>query len=264
MHFERYGTGPRTFLALHGWGSDHRTFAPIVADLPADASVFAPDLPGQGQSAPPALWTLDAIQRELEEFIQRIPQPVTLIGNCSGALLGLRLAQRLPNHFSRLVLIDTFAWCPWYFRLFLSPILGQRAYLATFANPLGRWITNLSLAPRRTDSSHLTRGFSATNHHNTYQYLRLLGPLDPPQQFKNLSMPIDILYGQRTFAAIRSAANVWHKLWPDSRVFCLKGAGHLPLQEASSQVRGILFRPNSSEEVLCPAQHPSTSPTFAS
>ncbi len=254
MHFERYGHGQRTFLALHGWGSDHHTFAPVAAGIPDDVSLFAPDLPGQGQSEPPASWTLESIQAELEALIEDLPRPLTLIGNCSGALLALSLARRRASSFSRLVLVDAFAWCPWYFQLFLMPGFGRQAYLTTFANPIGRWITNGLLAARRSDSTHLTRGFSKTDHEHTYQYLRLLGSLKNIEQFKDLKMPVDILYGERTFSAIRLSADKWQDLWPGSRVFRLYGAGHMPLQEATSQMRMILFQTDTPQEALCPAR----------
>ena len=39
MFVKRYGTGPRHFLGLHGWSGDHRTFEPLIHDLPEDLRI---------------------------------------------------------------------------------------------------------------------------------------------------------------------------------------------------------------------------------
>lgn len=69
----------------------------------------------------------------------------------------------------------------------------------------------------------------------------MLGDVGPAEQFSGLSMPIDILYGERTFSAIRDSARKWSRLWPQARIFELSGAGHLPIVEAAPQVKEIIF-----------------------
>lgn len=100
------------------------TFAPLASFMPPDAGIISPDLPGYGQSPPPREWTLEALAEELAEEIERLDASVTLIGNCSGALLGLsamELRPRLAERIDRLVMIDPFAYLPMYFKLFVTP-----------------------------------------------------------------------------------------------------------------------------------------------
>src|ERR1700742_314005 len=156
MHVERHGRGDQIFFGLHGWGGDHSTFAPLIPHLPESATLYAADLPGYGRSPAPADWRLEAVADEVAAAIAATAAPqLTVIGNCSGAIITLAAAQRVMNRIERLVLIDPFAFMPWYFRIFAMGDFGRVAYCSTFANPLGRWLTNLSLARRRTDSSHL-------------------------------------------------------------------------------------------------------------
>ncbi len=244
MFIERIGSGDRHYVGIHGWSGDHRTFLPLVNDMPSDITFWCLDLPGCGRSSAPARWTLDAI---VDEVARAIPRPMTVIGNCSGAIPSLLLAQRAPEKVARLVLIDAFAAWPWYFRVFTSPGIGRYAYRSTFANPVGRWITNLSLKNRRRSDTHLTQGFAATDHAVTYRYLTLLREAGEAERFKDLDMPIDIVYGERTFQAVRESAAIWKRMWPHANTWRLPGAGHLPILEATAWLQEILF-----QEIPCP------------
>ncbi len=242
MYVERYGTGTNGYLGLHGWGGSHRTFAPLVPYLPEEAVLYSADLPGSGNSPEPREWSLKGISADIADTIRTVAdRKVTIIGNCSGAILGLLAARQASDSIERFVLIDPFAYTPWYFKIFVQTSWGKYAYYSTFANPFGRWLTNLSLKRKRTKSSDLTRTFSAANHEATYRYLRLLSEMKEVGQFADLQMPIDIVYGERTFGAVRRSIDLWREVWPDLRCFELKGAGHLPIEEAPEQLSRILF-----------------------
>ena len=150
IHAERYGSGPEIYVGVHGWGGSHKTFAPIVPHLPASASLLAIDLPGYGRSPWQPVDTALEIAAQVAAFIDATARaPVTLVGNCSGAILGLLAYSLVPDRIGRLVLIDPFAFLPWYFKVFVHRPYGPIAYRSTFANPIGRWLTNLSLRNKR-------------------------------------------------------------------------------------------------------------------
>ena len=242
MYLNRAGSGPQIFLGLHGWSGDHRTFEPLTRELPEEATFFSADLPGCGKSKPPRHWTVAAIADEIAESAWGLAHPFTLAGNCSGALLAIAAAQRLGNRVERLVLIDIFATFPWYFRVFLSKVIGRYAYYSTFANPVGRLITNFSLKHKRSAETNLTEGFSRIDHASAYNYLRLFESFPQPETFEGLTQPIDIVYGDRTFQAVRESAIHWRRVWPQAKIFELKNAGHLPILEATAQLRNIVFQ----------------------
>ncbi len=241
MHVERYGEGAQHFLAVHGWSGDHRTFEPLVRDLPAGVSFHAVDLPGCGRSPAPLAWTLDAVTDELAEEIRAVGDKVTLVGNCSGANLLLFAALRTPGRVQRIVTIDAFAYWPWYFRVFLNPHFGRYAYITTFANPFGRWMTNLTLRGKRAGDTSLVEGFEKVDHQTTYRYLELLGAAGNIEQFRDLAMPIDLCYGEKSFADVHRSAERFGELWPQAKITRLTGAGHLPIREAAPQLCQLLF-----------------------
>lgn len=244
MYVEKYGSGERAYFGLHGWGGDHKTFAPLVERMPRGDAFYAADLPGYGRSPAPREWSLDAIAGEIAQAISSIDAAeVTAIGNCSGAIFLLLAARHLNERIGRLVLIDPFAFMPWYFKIFVAGDFGRAAYYSTFANPIGRWATNLSLKGRRTSHTHLTRSFGVIDHEVSHRYLRLLSAVEGAGQFGNINVPVDIAYGEKTFGAIKQSARMWQGVWPRARCTELRGAGHLPILEATKQLSEIIFAP---------------------
>ena len=242
MHIERYGSGAEAYFGLHGWSGDHRTFAPLLPHLPAGASLYCADLPGCGRSPAPPRWELSAITEEIVRAVSQIDAPaVSLICNCSGALLGLLAVRQIETKFRRLILIDPFAYWPWYFKVFVAPGWGKYAYYSTFANPVGRWLTNRSLSNRRAAETHLTQSFASVNHEAAHRYLVMLSGIEGIEQFSGLRLPIDIVYGARTFGAVKKSVAHWGTIWPQARCRELAGAGHLPIEEATAQLSEIIF-----------------------
>lgn len=251
LHVERWGSGQREVLGLHGWAGTHAAFAALAPLVGARDSLFAADLPGCGRSAPAlagrGVLSLDAVIEPLLAWLARRPAPVILAGNCSGAVFAVALAARLPEQVRRLVLIDPFAYVPWYFRLFLVPSFGRLAYLSTFANPLGRWLTNGALRRRRAPGSDLTAGFRAVDHESTFAYLRLLAELGSPGRLlpvgarAPLRFPVLLAHGERTFAAVRRSVPLWRQLLPQTTVRVLAGAGHFPITEATAELARLIL-----------------------
>lgn len=249
MYVEKHGKGRRTYFGLHGWGGDHKTFAPLIEHMPAGARLYTSDLPGYGHSPAPQEWSLPAIVDEIARAIALIDEAkITVIGNCSGAILGLLAAGRLSGRIERLILIDPFAFMPWYFKVFVAGSFGRYAYYSTFANPVGRWLTNVSLKRRRAATSDLTRSFGLVNHTISQRYLALLAEIKDVAQFDNLRMPIDIVYGEKTFSAVKQSVARWKAVWPHASATELRGAGHLPIEEATKQLSEIVFE--SKAEVI--------------
>jgi pimeloyl-ACP methyl ester carboxylesterase len=251
VHIERYGTGPRIFLGVHGWAGNHRTFHRFAKYLPEDCSFFTPDLPGYGGSPAPERWDASLVEDALAQSISDHGwTDVTLVGHCGGALFAAALAQRSGIPVSRLVMIDPFAYVPWYFGVFLKGDFGRYAYLSTFANPLGRWMTNLSLSSKRAKDTNLTEAFSGVDHEVAHHYLVMMASYGNAEAFKGIHCTVDVAYGERTFKAIREGVNIWRRVLPQTRTFVLKGAGHEPLKEATDQLAEVLFHPDRASARL--------------
>ena len=241
-HLERFGTGPALYAAFHGWGGSHTTYAPLAAYVPSGASLLAADLPGFGRSAALADPTADRITAAVLDALPAAESDgLTLVGNCSGAIFALIGAALAGPRVRRVVLVDPFAFVPWFFAVFLTQPIGRVAYYSTFANPVGRWITNASLRDKRAGTTHLTRTFSTVDHDVALQYLEVLAAIGSLDRFRDLSLPVDILYGARTFRAVRRSLSIWREVLPHATIWRLEGAGHLPIEDTPAQVASIVF-----------------------
>ena len=242
MFVERHGRGPQVYFALHGWGGDRRTFAPLAPFVPEDASLYAADLPGCGLSHAPRAWTVGCVVEEIVEAVREIETAsVTLVGNCGGAVFALLAARELGASVERVSMIDPFAYLPLYFKLFNAGEFGLRAYDATFANPFGRWLTNKSLRGRRAGASDLTASFAEVDHEAAHRYLALYEEAGSVEIFRGFGAPVEIAYGERTFGAVKRSLKLWREVLPHARVRELKGAGHQPFVEAPAQVSEVIF-----------------------
>lgn len=238
-----YGTGPEPIVAVHGWSGDHRVFEPLLPWLPPSVRLYSIDLPGCGQSASPREWTMGAVAQPVVDVMHGAGlRGATLVGNCAGAVVALEAA-RLGAPVRRLVLIDPFAFVPWYFAILTGGGLGRLFYWLTFANPLGRWVGNTALVSKRSDLTDMFRGFATVRHQDTWSFLRLLCTEPRIDRYAELQVPIDVVHGERTFRAVMRSAEMFRTLWPDRcRVYRVAGAGHLPIQEAPRAIAEIGFR----------------------
>lgn len=240
---ERHGSGPEVYFALHGWGGDRRTFAPLAPRVPETASLYAADLPGCGDSPRPNVWAVGRVVDEIVRAVRRIGGGrVTLVGNCGGAVFALLAARELGETVERVSMIDPFAYLPRYFRLFNAGEFGRRAYDATFANPVGRWLTNQSLRGRRAGAADLTATFAKVDHEAARRYLALYDEVGGVEIFRDMKVPVEIAYGERTFGAVKRSLLTWREVLPHARVRELKGAGHQPFVESPAQSAEFIFR----------------------
>jgi len=110
VHYQIHGEG-RPFLALHGWGLDHRTLAntlePIFRRRSGWKRIY-PDLPGMGKTkAPDWLTASDQMLDVLVEFADRVApgERLTLLGLSYGGYLAQGLIHRLRERVDGVCLV---------------------------------------------------------------------------------------------------------------------------------------------------------------
>jgi pimeloyl-ACP methyl ester carboxylesterase len=254
MFIKRIGGGPLACFAIPGWGEDHRAFTPLHEYIDGIGELYAVDPPGYGGSPAPPRYEIGAVAVMLaqayEESCRQAGRRLgALVGNCSGAILAAELALILSPPPARLIFIDPYAFLPGYFRLFLRKGYGKAAYRSTFANPLGRWITNKLLRGRRDRRTDMLTTFSVANHETTYRYLQLFASLSGIDRYAPLTAEVRIITGGQTFAAVRKSIGLWRELWPAAQVIKLASAGHLPIREATGELAAAIFElPTDGED----------------
>ena len=249
-----WGTGPRHFLGLHGWAADHSTFEHLLAYMPTDCTLHAPDLPGYGQSARMPAWSLEALEQSLEEIVLGLPvdQDLTILGSCSGAILALcGLHKRVEQlGITRMFLLEPFAFLPAYLSVFTAPVLGPVAYWSAFCNPVGRAITDANIKRQDIADHHGTSAsFDMVDPWVPYHYLQLMKAQGAPQQFAQMPCAVDLVHGEHTFDAIVDGIPIWQSTWPHARTHRLEGVGHMLIQEAPEALARVLFAPKGEHTV---------------
>lgn len=111
--YARVGTdggpaGARPIVLIHGYGVSSRYLEPTAEVLAPYYPVYAPDLPGSGESEPPP-HALTLV--ELADFVARWMEtvgirPATLLGNSFGCQVIAELAVRRPELVVRAVLVS--------------------------------------------------------------------------------------------------------------------------------------------------------------
>jgi pimeloyl-ACP methyl ester carboxylesterase len=97
-----------TLLCLHAVAMSGRVFKRLMADLGRDRPVYAPDLPGAGESDPPAgAPTVGDHAAAIGDFIHTMRfRQVDVLGWREGAAVAAQLAGQLPQQIRRLVLAE--------------------------------------------------------------------------------------------------------------------------------------------------------------
>ncbi|WP_160007676.1 alpha/beta fold hydrolase [Nocardioides sp. AX2bis] len=96
-----------TVLAVHGITASLAGWSLLAAALP-EVRLVAPDLRGRGRSnALPGPYGLDRHAGDLERLLDGLGlDRVAVVGHSMGAFVGVRLAGRVPDRVSALVLVD--------------------------------------------------------------------------------------------------------------------------------------------------------------
>jgi len=95
-----------TLFCLHGNGASSRTFHRFLPEIANDRSVYAPDLPGCGESDPaPAMSYADAAGAAADLAADLRLRQIDLLGFRFGAGVALELAVAHPDLVRKLVLV---------------------------------------------------------------------------------------------------------------------------------------------------------------
>jgi pimeloyl-ACP methyl ester carboxylesterase len=102
------GTG-EPLLLVHGLGGTRRSWRHMISELAATHTVIAPDLPGHGESDPPAGdYSLGAHAAALRDLLVALGHTrASIAGHSLGGGIALQFAYQFPDRTNRILLISS-------------------------------------------------------------------------------------------------------------------------------------------------------------
>ena len=266
-------------LLIHGFGANtnHWRFnQPVLGEL---VPTYAIDLLGFGASDQPRARlkdehiTADSVHYSFDLWGQQvadfccdvIDRPVRLVGNSIGGVVALRAAQLLKERCRSVVLIDCAqrlmddkqlatqqAWMAWIRPLLKTMVRQRWLSTALFRNAARRGVirsvlkqaypsganiddalVDLLLQPSQRDgAAEAFRGF-----------INLFDDYLAPELMQNLSIPVDLIWGEKDPWEPLPEAQRWH-----ATINCVRSltviseAGHCPHDEAPSATNQALIK----------------------
>lgn len=137
VYYDVTGSG-KSVILLHGWGGQAASFKPLFDYLAQSFKVYAPDLPGFGQSSlPPVPWGVNEYTHFINGFFKKLEIARSyVIAHSFGGRVGLMLAANFPERVEKLVLIDSAGIRPkrtikYYLRIGLAKMV-KRVFFTRF------------------------------------------------------------------------------------------------------------------------------------
>lgn len=249
IHYAAAGDGP-PIVFLHGLGASCITWEENIGPLSERFAVYAPDIPGHGDSVKLGVkYTTEAGISLTLGFLDAIGAgSAALAGSSMGGLIALLTALERPERVSHLVLINTAGFgreIVGYLRVMSLPVLGE--FLEGPTHRSAKAMMRLVFGPRkaypealfqelvRTRSlpggrdavlASLREGVNVFGMKRRYRLLHRL---------RDLQMPLMIVWGALDPVFPPKHAHAAAEAAPGSRLLFLPEAGHWPHMEEAER-----------------------------
>ncbi len=237
-----------TVVLLHGWASHAQVFRGLSRALEKQLRVQVPALPGYGEAAACAPYTLE---RMADALSAAAPRHCAVIGWSLGAQVALAWARRAPRQVRRLALI---AATPCFTQRADWPHAVPPAVMRQFTAQIGR------------DCSAVLRRFVALQSHGDVRAVRVAHQLrtalftqplpaqdvleaglellrsgDLRESLPSIAQPALVIHGDNDAVTPCAAGRALSALLPHAEFQAIAGAGHAPFLTDLDAVAGHLL-----------------------
>lgn len=234
-----HGAGQPWVLALHGWRRTRADFDRVLAPVGGvPLASLALDLPGFGASpAPPESWGSNeyslVVEKVLADLVTSSAASAVVVGHSFGGRVALRLAVRRPDLVAALVLSGV---------PLLPPAGGRKK--PSPALRIARSLHRRGLvSDARMEAYRVRRGsedYKAATGVMRDTLVKVVNE-DYSQDLLSLSVPIELVWGERDTVAPLEAARRAAAMVAGSTLTVSSAAGHiLPLEDPASLREALL------------------------
>lgn len=259
VHVLEGGSGEPLVL-LHGIGASAGDFAANLDYLSQHFHVYAPDIPGFGQTPPPADYyptSIDKLEAFLFAFLDRLGlQKVKLIGWSLGGAIALAALLRAPDRFSRVMVVGSAglgAEVHFIFRLLYLWPFGE---LLTLPNRLTMWVNykflythnHAAVSPEFLERArqaaqrpwHKKTTLSIVRRHHALT--RGQKEIDVHARLAEVKVPLHLVWG-----AEDRIIPAWHgerakKLAGNAEYTVFENCGHMPFLEEKERFHALALK----------------------
>ncbi len=241
-----YGAGEPVIL-VHCSASSHRNWHGFDRYLGHAYRMICPDLSGYGESAACTNWSMgeNPDYKMLLQLLAESKQPCHLVGHSYGGAMAFIAAMSLPEKIKTLTLLEpvlfNFLKTDQYYRHWDKVFAtaerinlkvkknklnaAARTFVSYWYSPLAWWF--MSPKQRRRISTAMTK--------IAREFRDMELPLPQRGEIDKLSMPVHLIYGQKTKASVKSIINRLSEWLPNSTVSSIPCAGHMMVLTHSKQ-----------------------------
>lgn len=254
IYFLEKGSGSKHIVLIHGFGAHTYTWRHLIDPL-ADAGyhVWSFDLIGFGKSDKPTHLQYDRqlFVHQIEKFmaVHKIHSAI-LVGNSMGGGLALSMALEHPACVQSLILIDPFVLpikLPYYFafpKIFgklTLPFFGRRTVMSL--------LKDVTYDPKKISDEQIeayTLPFRTRQ--GKVAFIKTLQSLDNDeisllaQGYKNLTMPIFVIWGEKDVYMPSEYQQQAAQLMPQAQTVVIPACGHIPQEESPQEVLKSMLR----------------------
>ncbi|MDF2557872.1 MAG: alpha/beta hydrolase fold protein [Bacillales bacterium] len=229
VHCKVYGEG-EPIICIHGLNLDHSMFKTLkVNEVLDNKTVFAVDLPGYGKSD----FIPNADFRLINKLIKTLVtyfglKQFELCGFCLGGIFALDFCIRNSQYVSKLYLIETMIYLPWWMNACLVPFF-KKIYQIVFKKRLFLQMCRLQVFKKfeiDNDNWQMAKNWNQEVNSFYIQMMKEYGKKDHLKRSEQVVCETRIITAQNTFKEIKKTCSDLQKNIHNTKIILLKEKGH--------------------------------------
>lgn len=241
INYAAEGNGEENVLLLHGWGSNITLFSAVISHLSQKFTVYAPDMPGFGESdEPKEPWCVDDYVDFVIAFCEKMDiKSCFILGHSFGGRVIIKLMSRnnVPFSVVRAVLTDSAG---------IRPKQTLKKKIRTRCYKIGKKILSSKICsklfPNALENFRKKNGSADYNAASPIMRQCLVKVVneDLTSLIHNINVPTLLVWGDKDDATPLSDGQMMEKLIPDAGLVVFEGCGHYAFLEQGQRFCRIL------------------------